>query len=77
MRQEHSGTFQTIKNIATLYPQQRRAVHLNYFILVCFITLVFGVAMNVYRGYFSFAVSIFLFLMIWILTKQNNFYIFK
>jgi|688.fasta_scaffold111709_2 two-component sensor histidine kinase len=62
MRQEHSGTFQTIKNIATLYPQQRRAVHLNYFILVCFITLVFGVAMNVYRGYFSFAVSIFLFL---------------
>ena len=51
-----------VKNLASLYPEQRRSVHLNYFILVSFITQVLGIGINFYRGFYSYSLSIILFL---------------
>ncbi len=72
MPSESSMTFNLIKNIASLYPQQRRSIHLNYFVLVCFSTQLLGVLINLYRGYYSFAISILLFLIPLLLSYYFN-----
>lgn len=57
-----TSPFNLVQNIAFRYPDQRRSVHLNYFILVSLLTQLLGIVVNFFRGYHLFSISIIVFL---------------